>query len=100
MTDYHRLADRDRIRIHAESKHEKLKAEAIDILIDDCSAMQKPPSPSDFHKPDTLAWTPAACDKRSAFHENNSETLGRLRQASWALPISNSVTSSKFPATI
>jgi predicted nucleic-acid-binding protein len=34
MTDYHRLADRDRIRIHAESKHEKIKAEAIDILID------------------------------------------------------------------
>jgi hypothetical protein len=34
MTDYHRLADRDRIRIHAESKHETIKAEAIDILID------------------------------------------------------------------
>jgi hypothetical protein len=34
MTHHHRLADRDRIRIHAESKHEKIKAEAIDILID------------------------------------------------------------------
>ena len=29
-----RLTERDRIRIHAQTKHEKLKAEAIDILID------------------------------------------------------------------
>jgi hypothetical protein len=28
------LTERDRIRIHAQTKHEKLKAEAIDILID------------------------------------------------------------------
>jgi hypothetical protein len=35
MTHYHQtLADRDRIRVHAQLKHEKLKAEAIDILID------------------------------------------------------------------
>jgi hypothetical protein len=35
MTHYHHtLADRDRIRVHAQLKHEKLKAEAIDILID------------------------------------------------------------------
>jgi hypothetical protein len=33
--DHHgRLTDRDRIRIHAKITHEKLKAEAIDILID------------------------------------------------------------------
>jgi hypothetical protein len=33
--NYHdRLRDRDRIRIHDQLKHEKLKAEAIDILID------------------------------------------------------------------
>jgi hypothetical protein len=29
-----RLTDRERIRIHAQTKHEQLKAEAIDILID------------------------------------------------------------------
>jgi hypothetical protein len=29
-----RLTERDRIRIRAQSKHEQLKAEAIDILID------------------------------------------------------------------
>jgi hypothetical protein len=29
-----RLTERDRIRIHAQTKHEQLKAEAIDILID------------------------------------------------------------------
>ena len=29
-----RLTERDRIRIHAQTKREKLKAEAIDILID------------------------------------------------------------------
>jgi hypothetical protein len=35
MTHYHdTLPDRDRIRVHAESKHERIKAEAIDILID------------------------------------------------------------------
>jgi hypothetical protein len=33
-THHHTLADRDRIRVHAQLKHEKLKAEAIDILID------------------------------------------------------------------
>jgi len=33
--NYHdRLTDRERIRIHAQTKHEQLKAEAIDILID------------------------------------------------------------------
>ena len=30
-----RLRDRERIRIHAQIKHETLKAEAIDILIDE-----------------------------------------------------------------
>ena len=34
MTHHHSLTDRDRIRVHAQLKHEKLKAEAIDILID------------------------------------------------------------------
>ena len=35
MTHYHdTLPDRDRIRVNAQLKHEKLKAEAIDILID------------------------------------------------------------------
>jgi hypothetical protein len=29
-----RLTERDRIRIHVQTKHEQLKAEAIDILID------------------------------------------------------------------
>ena len=29
-----RLTERDRIRIRAQTKHEQLKAEAIDILID------------------------------------------------------------------
>ena len=29
-----KLTERDRIRIHAQTKHEQLKAEAIDILID------------------------------------------------------------------
>ena len=29
-----RLTERDRIRIHAQTRHEILKAEAIDILID------------------------------------------------------------------
>jgi len=33
--NYHdRLTDRERIRIHTKTKHEQLKAEAIDILID------------------------------------------------------------------
>ncbi len=34
MTHQHPLTDRDSIRVHAQLKHEKLKAEAIDILID------------------------------------------------------------------
>ena len=35
MTHYHHtLADRDGIRVHTQLTHEKLKAEAIDILID------------------------------------------------------------------
>lgn len=34
MNHHGRLTDRDRIRIHAEIKHENIKAEAIDILID------------------------------------------------------------------
>ena len=34
MTNHHTLTDRDSIRVHAQLKHEKLKAEAIDILID------------------------------------------------------------------
>jgi hypothetical protein len=34
MNHHDRLPDRDRIRIHAQITHEKLKAEAIDILID------------------------------------------------------------------
>jgi hypothetical protein len=34
MTQHHTLTDRDSIRVHAQLKHEKLKAEAIDILID------------------------------------------------------------------
>jgi hypothetical protein len=35
MTHYHdTLPDRDRIRVNAQLKHEKHKAEAIDILID------------------------------------------------------------------
>ena len=29
-----KLTERERIRIHAQTKHEQLKAEAIDILID------------------------------------------------------------------
>ena len=33
--NYHdRLTDRERIRVHAQTKHEQLKAEVIDILID------------------------------------------------------------------
>jgi hypothetical protein len=34
MNHHGRLTDRDRIRIHAQIKHENIKAEAIDILID------------------------------------------------------------------
>ena len=34
MTHHHTLTDRDSIRVHAKLKHEKLKAEAIDILTD------------------------------------------------------------------
>ena len=32
--NHERLTERARIRIHAQTKHEQLKAEAIDILID------------------------------------------------------------------
>ena len=33
--NYHdRLTDKERIRIHTKTKHEQLKAEAVDILID------------------------------------------------------------------
>ena len=34
MNHHERLTERERIRIHAQTKHEQLKAEAIDILID------------------------------------------------------------------
>ena len=34
MNHHERLTERERIRIHAQSKHEQVKAEAIDILID------------------------------------------------------------------
>ena len=34
MNHHDRLTDRDRIRSHVQITHEKLKAEAIDILID------------------------------------------------------------------
>jgi hypothetical protein len=35
MNHHHdRLTETERIRIHAQTKHEQLKAEAIDILID------------------------------------------------------------------
>src|ERR1700719_4564144 len=35
MNHHHeRLTEKERIRIHARTKHEQLKAEAIDILID------------------------------------------------------------------
>ena len=34
MNDHERLTEKERIRIHARTKHEQLKAEAIDILID------------------------------------------------------------------
>ena len=34
MTHQDRLTDRDRNRIHAQIKHETIKAEAIDILVD------------------------------------------------------------------
>lgn len=34
MNHHDRLTDRDRIRVYAQIKHEKLKTEAIDILID------------------------------------------------------------------
>jgi hypothetical protein len=34
MTHQDRLSDRDRIRIRAQIKHETIKAEAIDILVD------------------------------------------------------------------
>ena len=39
MTHYHdTLPDRDRIRVNAQLKHEKHKAEAIDILVDALSS--------------------------------------------------------------
>ena len=34
MNHNERLTEKERIRIHARTKHEQLKAEAIDILID------------------------------------------------------------------
>jgi hypothetical protein len=34
MNYHERLTERERIRIHAQTKHEQVKAEAIDILID------------------------------------------------------------------
>ena len=34
MNHHDKLTERERIRIHAQTKHEQLKAEAIDILID------------------------------------------------------------------
>ena len=34
MNHHERLTERERIRIHLKTKHEQLKAEAIDILID------------------------------------------------------------------
>lgn len=34
MNHHERLTERERIRIHAHTKHEQLKADAIDILID------------------------------------------------------------------
>jgi hypothetical protein len=34
MNHHARLTERERIRIHAQTKHEQVKAEAIDILID------------------------------------------------------------------
>ena len=34
MNHHERLTERARIRIHTKTKHEQLKAEAIDILID------------------------------------------------------------------
>ena len=34
MNHHERLTERERVRIHAQSRHEQVKAEAIDILID------------------------------------------------------------------
>ena len=34
MNHHERLIERERVRIHAQTKHEQVKAEAIDILID------------------------------------------------------------------
>ena len=34
MNHHQRISERERIRIHAQTKHEQLKAEAIDILIE------------------------------------------------------------------
>ena len=34
MNHYERLTERERNRIHTQTRHEQLKAEAIDILID------------------------------------------------------------------
>ena len=34
MNHHERLIERERVRIHAQSRHEQVKAEAIDILID------------------------------------------------------------------
>jgi len=34
MNHHERLIERERVRIHAQTRHEQVKAEAIDILID------------------------------------------------------------------
>ena len=34
MNDHERLTEKERVRIHVQTRHEQVKAEAIDILID------------------------------------------------------------------
>lgn len=34
MNHHERLTERERVRIHAQTRHEQVKAESIDILID------------------------------------------------------------------
>ena len=34
MNHHEKLTERERVRIHAQTRHEQVKAEAIDILID------------------------------------------------------------------
>jgi hypothetical protein len=34
MNHHERLTEKERVRIHAQTRHEQVKAEAIDILID------------------------------------------------------------------